>query len=264
MSYLSLLEKFNKTDSRLSRGEFFNFQLFSLYGMVIGNFFHLSVSFCAVRFGFAVAFRGQSIARCNYRWWRYAVQPVCATTTTWRSRVRFAAHFGGTRDRSSSETRLFLSSVPGDGSANPRRERKGNGRGARGRGQKKSVSRNSAPYARWHFQTTRGSFPPLPLLPSVLPRSAAVAEKFKFTHRLPRVCFSNLWKMSLPGRRFHFLLLFLSPPSALRAPRSSPCLSLAAFLSSPCCYATLLLRRGLVVYCRSCRRVKTVLDRSER
>lgn len=43
MSYLSLLEKFNKTDSRLSRGEFFNFQLFSLYRMVMGNFFHLSV-----------------------------------------------------------------------------------------------------------------------------------------------------------------------------------------------------------------------------
>lgn len=50
MSYLSLLEKFNKTDSRLPRGEFFNFQLFSLYGMVIGNFFHLSVC----RFVFAL------------------------------------------------------------------------------------------------------------------------------------------------------------------------------------------------------------------
>lgn len=168
----------------------------------------------------------------------------CATMTTWHSRVRFVTHFGGERERSFPETRLFGRRL---GSATRKK-----GKRTAEVGDKKRIPRNSASYARWHFQTTTRAYSrnvhhPAP----VLPHSAAVAEKFKFTHRLPRVCFSNLWKMSLAGRGFHFLLLFFQPR-----------FSLEAFLNP--FYATLPLRHGIEVYCRSCRRVKTSSDRPKR
>lgn len=127
-----------------------------------------------------------------------------ATMTTWRPRVRFAAHFGGTRAKFSG-TRL--SPVPGDDVAGSRRERKGNGGGREQKKENPSKFRAICSMALPDYHPGALEEHPPPSSP-VLPHSAAVAEKFKFTHRLPRVCFSNLWKMSLVGRRFHFRLLF--------------------------------------------------------
>lgn len=211
MSYLSLLEKFNKTDSRLSRrGEFFNFQLFSLYGMVMGNFFHLSVCRFAAKRVSRWRFEGQSIVQCNY-WW--CVMPFSRAT---KAHVAFSCSF---RRIFRKNKKFGLRFRVRDEKERKRPAEVGGG------GDKKGVPRNSASYARWHFQTTKPSVleerpsPPAP----VLPHSAAVAEKFKFTHRLPRVCFSNLWKMSLAGRGASTFSSF----SSLRHPRSAT----PAFLS---------------------------------
>jgi len=111
----------------------------------MGNFFHLSVSFCAFRVGFAVAFRGQSIVWCNYRW--CAISLSHATMTTWRSHVRFVAHFETTRSKFSGALQFRKTSrVRRDG-----KEKETDGKRSETR---KKVPRNSAPYARWHFQAT--------------------------------------------------------------------------------------------------------------
>lgn len=92
MSYLSPLQKFNKTRTcvplanpsiplRVPRG--------------MGNFFHLSMSSCAISVSFAAAFRGQSIAQCNYRW-RAQCRDHVATSFRRAFPKRTGAKFHGT------------------------------------------------------------------------------------------------------------------------------------------------------------------------
>jgi len=224
--------------------------------MVMGNFFHLSVSFCVVRAGFAVTFRGQSIVRCNYRW---CTMPFSrATVTTWRSRVRFAAHFGRTRAkfpgtrRSDSGRRCRSDEVR-------RWERKGKTGGERS-GTKKSPSKFRAICSMALPDYYPGALeehpPPPPVRLTSLGSSRGEIQIYAPT--APGVFFELMKNESGRAARFHFLLLFFFLHSATH-PAFRP--KLEAFLNpmAPCRYTT-----PLGVYCRSCRRVKTSSDRPER
>lgn len=112
--------------------------------------------------------------------------------------------------------------ISGSGSAGPRRKRKGNGR----RGdEKKRVPRNSAPYARWHFQTTtrgtsRGTPPP-----SLTSLGCSRGEIQIYAPTAPGVFFELMKNES--GRA----ALPLSPPLLSPPPAISPFLLFARSFS---------------------------------
>lgn len=115
MSYLSLLEKFNKTDSCFSRGEFLNFQLFSALWNGNGKLFSSKrLSFCAV--GLLVSrFRCFGDNRSPNVITNSALDRSAVLPSSWqRSRVRFIAHL---RKYESEVFRKRDPPVPGDGSA---------------------------------------------------------------------------------------------------------------------------------------------------
>lgn len=204
MSYLSLLQKFNKTNLCPSRAANPS-SLFASHGM--GNFFHLSMSVCAIRASFVAAGfednRSPNVITggvlCHWGCYRDHVALVPPRVSR-----RTKAKFHGAAFRATTSRR--------------REKKKENGRG-RGKALPPTSQKESLEIPRhmlhgtsrlltWpHSRNICHPLARLTLSPSSL--HAAAVEKFKFTHRLPRVCFSNLWKMSLAGRGPLLLLLFL-------------------------------------------------------
>lgn len=162
----------------------------------MGNFFHLSASFCA-----ALALVSRWHFEDNRSSGVITGGALCrlprATVTTWRSRVRLSRIFRRDRGTKCPGTR----GSPSRGSVDGREKERSRGvvgdKKRKKEGETLEIPRHmldgtsSLPSGR-----SRGTSPPSPAAhppsPPILPHSAAVAEKFKFTHRLPRVCFSNL------------------------------------------------------------------------
>lgn len=139
MSYLSLLQKFNKTDLCPSRAANLS-SLFASHGM--GNFFHLSMSVCAIRASFVAAGfednRSPNVITGGVlcHWGCYRDHVALVSPRVFR---RTRAKFHGAAFRATTEKKG---------------KKKENGRG-RGKALSphptKRVPRNSAPYAPWYF-----------------------------------------------------------------------------------------------------------------
>lgn len=182
----------------------------------------------------------------------------CATMTTWRPRVRFRRTFR----RNESEVPRNAGLSPGPGRRRGFAMGKKRKRATEVGDKKKRVPRNSAPYARWHFQTTiRAHSRNIRHLTRLrlTPLGCSRGEIQIYAPTAPGVFF-ELMKNESGRAALPLSSPLLSPPLALcNLPRFSPDASKLFWTHSLSRYAT---ARG--VYCRSCRRVKTSSNCPER
>lgn len=137
-----------------------------------------------------------------------------ATMTTWRPRVRFAAHFGGTRAKFSGTQ---LSPVPGDDVASSRRERKGNGGGREQKKENPSKFRAICSMALPDYHPgTRGTS--ATFLVRLTPLGCSRGEIQIYAPTVPGVFFELMKNES--GRRFRLLFFRHSLRSATPDARS--------------------------------------------